>query len=158
MFQNVTVTPMVRLLCNVMPMVIALVKMDLMAKHVMLVKRDSLVTNVMNANQTTLIIHHVKVCLNNWIFKKIKLIPSYVSECNCNPDGSTTLQCDGNGDCTCKDGYSGSKCVKCEAPLSYIGDKECDDITNNAECNFDGGDCCMDVVSTEYCTECICKQ
>ena len=91
-------------------------------------------------------------------FKNINLIPSYVSECNCNPDGSTTLQCDGNGDCTCKDGYSGSKCVKCEAPLSYIGDKECDDVTNNAECNFDGGDCCMDVVSTEYCTECICKQ
>ena len=41
---------MVRLLCNVMPMVIALVKMDLMVKHVILVKKDSLVANVMNVN------------------------------------------------------------------------------------------------------------
>ena len=34
----------------------------------------------------------------------------FISECQCNPDGSTTLECNNNGDCTCKDGYSGTKC------------------------------------------------
>ena len=35
---------------------------------------------------------------------------SSISECQCNKDGSTTLECDENGDCTCKDGYAGKKC------------------------------------------------
>ena len=31
-------------------------------------------------------------------------------ECQCNRDGSTTMECDTNGDCSCKDGYIGQKC------------------------------------------------
>ena len=38
----------------------------------------------------------------------------------------------------------------------YIGDGFCDDLTNVAECNHDGGDCCGDDVKTDYCTDCIC--
>ena len=40
----------------------------------------------------------------------------------------------------------------------WIGDGECDDATNNAECGYDGGDCCGDDVKTDYCNECICYQ
>ena len=88
-------------------------------------------------------------------------------ECQCNPDGSITLKCDSNGDCACKEGFSGNKCDECEPeecncskdPFgTQVGDKECDDVTNNEECNYDGGDCCMDNVNTDHCTECICKQ
>ena len=38
----------------------------------------------------------------------------------------------------------------------WIGDGYCDDIDNNVECNFDGGDCCGPNVNTNYCTECLC--
>ena len=38
-----------------------------------------------------------------------------------------------------------------------IGDGFCNDITNNVDCGFDGGDCCGSCVNTEYCTECTCQ-
>ena len=41
---------------------------------------------------------------------------------------------------------------------SWIGDGYCDDETNNAGCNFDGGDCCGENINTQYCNECICHQ
>ena len=37
-----------------------------------------------------------------------------------------------------------------------MGDGYCDDATNNIECNYDGGDCCLDPVNTQYCSECQC--
>ena len=40
----------------------------------------------------------------------------------------------------------------------WIGDGYCDDINNNAECSFDGGDCCGCIVNTEYCNECQCLE
>ena len=33
-----------------------------------------------------------------------------------------------------------------------IGDGYCDDINNNMNCNYDGGDCCGPNVITLYCT------
>ena len=36
-----------------------------------------------------------------------------------------------------------------------VGDGFCDDETNNNECNYDGGDCCLNV-NTEHCEDCIC--
>ena len=38
----------------------------------------------------------------------------------------------------------------------WIGDNYCDDINNNMECSYDGGDCCGCNVDTQYCTECQC--
>ena len=32
----------------------------------------------------------------------------------------------------------------------------CDDINNNMDCNFDGGDCCGPNVNTQYCSDCQC--
>ena len=38
----------------------------------------------------------------------------------------------------------------------WIADGYCDDINNNMECGYDGGDCCGCNVDTQYCTECQC--
>ena len=39
---------------------------------------------------------------------------------------------------------------------SWAGDNSCDDINNNEECNWDGGDCCGFNVNTNYCYYCEC--
>ena len=41
----------------------------------------------------------------------------------------------------------------------WIGDNFCDDINNNMDCSYDGGDCCAscgDVVNTLLCSACTC--
>ena len=41
----------------------------------------------------------------------------------------------------------------------WIGDNFCDDINNNMDCSYDGGDCCAscgDVVNTLFCSACTC--
>ena len=38
---------------------------------------------------------------------------------------------------------------------ALVGDGFCHDQNNNAECNFDGGDCCLNV-NTSQCLECTC--
>ena len=43
----------------------------------------------------------------------------------------------------------------CHFP-NYQGDNYCDDENNNANCEYDGGDCCGDNVDTSYCTQCQC--
>ena len=40
--------------------------------------------------------------------------------------------------------------------LGWIADLYCDDINNNIECNYDGGDCCGPNANTLYCQECLC--
>ena len=38
----------------------------------------------------------------------------------------------------------------------WVGDGYCDDVSNTIECNYDGGDCCLDNTNTVYCTDCLC--
>ena len=75
------------------------------------------------------------------VSEKWKVTLSFVSECGCNPDGSTSLQCDANGNCTCKDGFGGKQCDLCkkegftgskcdECKPNVIGDK-CDECQPN---------------------------
>ena len=40
----------------------------------------------------------------------------------------------------------------------WIADGYCDDINNNLDCTYDGGDCCGSNVQTQYCTECQCLE
>ena len=40
--------------------------------------------------------------------------------------------------------------------LHLLGDGYCHDETNNADCSFDGGDCCGSCINTDYCTTCSC--
>ena len=37
-----------------------------------------------------------------------------------------------------------------------MGDGYCDDLTNNKECNYDGGDCCGPNPQTMFCIICQC--
>ena len=52
--------------------------------------------------------------LSKLIMQVFFLSQSYppISECQCNPDGSTTLECF-NGDCSCKERVRGLKCDEC---------------------------------------------
>ena len=43
----------------------------------------------------------------------------------------------------------------CARP-DWQADNYCNDIDNNAECNYDGGDCCGADVDTTYCQDCQC--
>ena len=45
---------------------------------------------------------------------------------------------------------------QCPYLEKYIGDSICDDLMNNKECRFDGGDCCSLDTECSYCTNCIC--
>ena len=71
---------------------------------------------------------------------------------NVNTDYCNVCQClEGGG------GVSGGTTtgVGCN---QYIGDGFCDDINNNLDCTYDGGDCCGSNVNTQYCTECQCLE
>ena len=39
-----------------------------------------------------------------------------------------------------------------------VGIGTCVDATNNANCSFDGGDCCGTNVTTTFCQDCICHE
>ena len=43
-------------------------------------------------------------------------------------------------------------CVQAE----LVGNDICNDETNIAECNYDGGDCCVVNPNTNYCSDCNC--
>ena len=40
--------------------------------------------------------------------------------------------------------------------IQYIGDGFCDDDNNNEYCGYDGNDCCLEDLKTNYCTICQC--
>ena len=49
--------------------------------------------------------------------------------------------------------YFSDSCV-----VHWFEDGFCDDVNNFEECKFDGGDCCLDTVLTEYCSICECHE
>ncbi len=50
-----------------------------------------------------------------------------------------------------------SSTSNCSANSFLIGDGVCDEVTNNEQCLFDSGDCCLDnFESKKYCTSCQC--
>ena len=51
-------------------------------------------------------------------------------------------------ECVCKGGGVSTN--------AWVGDGFCQDLTNNEECDFDGGDCCGSCVNTKYCNDCKC--
>ena len=40
--------------------------------------------------------------------------------------------------------------------VELVGNGFCNDETNIADCNFDGGDCCAANINTDFCSECTC--
>ena len=63
---------------------------------------------------------------------------NYCSECLCLEEGG---------------GGSGESCNQ-----GWISDGYCDDINNNRDCTYDGGDCCGPNVNTDWCTVCQCLE
>ena len=55
-------------------------------------------------------------------------------------------------DCKCLDPETNKHTVQ----NVLVGDGYCHDVTNKAECNFDGNDCCGFCINTEFCIECEC--
>ena len=70
-----------------------------------------------------------------------------------------------NGDC-CSLNINSEQCTECichhqetcAAGVTHrlVGDGYCHDESNNAECSYDGGDCCGACINSEHCTECQC--
>ena len=40
--------------------------------------------------------------------------------------------------------------------VALVGNGFCNDETNNPDCNYDGGDCCVVNANTNVCSECVC--
>ena len=38
-----------------------------------------------------------------------------------------------------------------------VGDGYCNDENNNADCDYDTGDCCLSSPITDHCSECVCS-
>lgn len=80
--------------------------------------------------------------------------------CNCNVNGSVSLQCDVEGRCACRDGVTGGKCNTCQAGFHSIGPGGC----RPCECDLSGsvGDCspldgrcyCKQNVEGQNCNRC----
>ena len=41
---------------------------------------------------------------------------------------------------------------------AWVGNGKCDDEVNIPECNYDGGDCCMEPYVQGFCTICVCYE
>lgn len=45
----------------------------------------------------------------------------------------------------------------CYENMAWWGDGNCDDRLNTANCQFDGGDCCLPEINNKFCLSCTCK-
>ena len=80
-------------------------------------------------------------------------------------DETNVAGCYDGGDC-CGYNINSEHCTECkcfhqETCLAgvthvFVGDGVCNDETNNPECNYDGGDCCLMNVNTDSCFDCNC--
>ena len=71
---------------------------------------------------------------------------------NVNTQYCNICQCLGGG------GGSGGATTDEACDQGWIGDGYCDDINNNLDCFYDGGDCCGLNVNTLYCNICQCLE
>ena len=56
------------------------------------------------------------------------------------------------------EGGSGGTTTDGDCNQGWIADGYCDDINNNLDCTYDGGDCCGSNVITFTCTQCLCLE
>ena len=91
--------------------------------------------------------------------------------CDCNAEGSESMQCDDKGQCKCKPGFTGSQCdecsqefegQKCEKCAStfygYPDCKACEcDVEGSKDKTCDGeGKCtCIENVTGDKCSSCV---
>ena len=85
-------------------------------------------------------------------------------DCDTHAECQAGLFCDTDNDCPASLGFAaGTHCCGSEQTCgsvggtpAWIGDNACDDVNNNEECQWDGGDCCGDNVNTDWCQVCAC--
>ena len=81
-------------------------------------------------------------------------------DCDSHDECQTGLGC-GSNNCPNSLGFDSEVdcCYSCPGNCgspNYKGDNYCDDENNNCGCEWDGGDCCGNDVSTQYCSLCEC--
>ncbi|XP_053709504.1 laminin subunit gamma-3 isoform X1 [Synchiropus splendidus] len=80
--------------------------------------------------------------------------------CNCSHNGSASLQCSENGECSCRVGVTGAKCDACQPGFHSLGPSgcrpcECDPRGSVAHCSpFDGQCLCKGNIEGRSCTWC----
>ena len=120
--------------------------------------------------------YDVLPCLDEYALKVGNGLCDDVSNMDsCNYDGGDccgdTVRYGECQDCRCLQEANATKFVKfssqelphCPATLlSWVGDGECDDVTNMGDCFYDGGDCCANTTTTAIkvgaCIECQCLE
>ncbi|XP_039963355.1 laminin subunit gamma-1 [Bactrocera neohumeralis] len=87
----------------------------------------------------------------------------YCINCNCDPVGSRSLQCNSHGKCQCKPGVTGEKCDRCDNNYYQFGQHGCQhcgcdprgSADNVPSCNPNSGIChCKENVEGKRCNEC----
>ena len=81
-------------------------------------------------------------------------------------DENNNADCEYDGGDCCGENVNATFCSHCQCldPAAFDGclypgyksDDACDDESNNADCEYDGGDCCGDNVNTTFCSQCQC--
>ena len=115
-------------------------------------------SNVNTEYCSTCTCFHQKTCAAGFL-------PSIVGDGFCN-DETNNEECNYDGGDCCELNINTELCFECVCYQkgacaagfipSIVGDGFCNDETNNAECNYDGGDCCELNMNTELCFECLC--
>merc|ERR1719422_643915 len=111
---------------------------------------------------------HCEICKPNHYISPIKdtLGRQPCEPCDCDPTGSTDLQCSIDGKCQCKAGVTGDKCDQCEANYWNFPDEadpgcescECmveGSLGNRPSCDTEDGKCvCKNNVEGQRCDRC----
>ncbi|XP_025424275.1 laminin subunit gamma-1 isoform X2 [Sipha flava] len=88
---------------------------------------------------------------------------THCSPCECDPVGSWSLQCNGEGKCQCRAGVTGDKCDRCadnHFDFSTTGCKPCGcnvagSLDNEPRCEAENGNCiCKENVEGIQCNKC----
>ena len=132
----------------------------------------SLVQSVINVWKNTSTFQLVQVSYTFAVFE-ISFVNhlTFVLGCDCNVEGSESLQCDDKGQCKCKPGFTGLKCDEClpefegdmceNCASTFYGYPDCKACECNGEgskdqtCNAEGKCTCNDNVTGDKCDSCI---
>ena len=125
-------------------------------------------SNAINAWMNIITFLLAQVCRNQICLVTFRPI-SFLG-CDCYPEGSESLQCDENGQCKCKPGFTGLQCSECltgfegdqcaKCAPEFYGYPECKDCecinegSKDQTCDKEGKCSCIDHVDGDKCSVC----